>query len=188
MSNTLEKLKVELLTIREKKLNGQVIRSRAQTLQSGEKPSQYFCNLERKNYLDKTIRKISQENGESVTEQKDILNKIKDYYSELFRTRDSLIEHIDLKHILNENLVQKLSYTHAQSLEGPILLEELNTALKNMKNNKTPGIDGFPSEFFKMFWGKLKFLILRVANYCYSKGKLSTSWRQSIINCIPERR
>ena len=40
ISNTLEKLKVELLTIREKNLNGEVIRSRAQTLQSGEKPTQ----------------------------------------------------------------------------------------------------------------------------------------------------
>ena len=126
------------------------------------------------------------ENGESVTEQKDILNKIKDYYSELFRSRDSLIEDIDLERILNENFAQKLSYTHAQSLEGPVLLEELNTALKNIKNNKTPGIDGFPSEFFKMFWSKLKLLILRVANYCYSKGKLSTTWRQSLINCIPK--
>ena len=55
-----------------------------------------------------------------------------------------------------------------------------------MKNNKTPGIDGFPSEFLKMFWCKLKFLILKVSNYCYRKGKLSTTWRQCIINCIPK--
>ena len=51
------------------------------------------------------------------------------YFSER-HNRDSLVENIDFEQNLNENLVQKLSYTHAQSLEAPILLEELNTALK----------------------------------------------------------
>ena len=39
----------------------------------------------------------------------------------------------------------------AQKLVGEITLSELAQALKTMKNNKTPGIDGFPSEFFKVF-------------------------------------
>ena len=52
-----------------------------------------------------------------------------------------------------------------------------------MKNNKTTRIEGFHSEFFKMFWSKLKLLILRVVNYCYSKGKLSTTyWRIFAFN------
>ena len=55
-----------------------------------------------------------------------------------------------------------------------------------MKNNKTPVVDGFPCEFFKVFWLKLKFLISRVLNYSYFEGKLSISLRQSIINCIPK--
>ena len=29
-----------------------------------------------------------------------------------------------------------------------------------MKHNKTPGIDGFPSEFFKILGGKLKVFVL----------------------------
>ena len=33
---------------------------------------------------------------------------------------------------------------------------ELGADLKKMKNNKSPGIDGLSSEFFKVFWGKLK--------------------------------
>ena len=83
-----------------------------------------------------------------------------------------------------KKFVEKLLNIQAQSLEGPIVLEEMNYALKNMKNNKTPGVD--PSEFFRMFWSKLKFLVLRVVNYCYDKGKLSTTWQQSIIKCIPK--
>ena len=55
-----------------------------------------------------------------------------------------------------------------------------------MKHNKTPGIDGFPAKFFKIFGGKLKVFVLRALNYCYRQGTLSISMRQSVITCIPK--
>ena len=55
-----------------------------------------------------------------------------------------------------------------------------------MKNNKTPGIDGFPAEFFKVFWSRLKYYILSAINTCYDKGILSLTLRQCIISCIPK--
>ena len=65
-------------------------------------------------------------------------------------------------------------------------MPELSNALRRMKNNKTPGMDGFPSEFFKVFWSKLSFFILRSINLSYKIGKLPLSMRQCIINCIPK--
>lgn len=35
-----------------------MIRSRAHWLEEGEKPSKYFCNLESRNFLNKTIKKL----------------------------------------------------------------------------------------------------------------------------------
>ena len=55
-----------------------------------------------------------------------------------------------------------------------------------MKNNKTPGIDGFPAEFFKKFWIKFKYLVTRALNHCFCKGELSISIRHALINCIPK--
>ena len=65
-------------------------------------------------------------------------------------------------------------------------VEELGKVLLNMKNNKTPGMDGFPVEFFKVFWCDLKFFILRAINRCYEKGLLSISLCSAIITCIPK--
>ena len=65
-------------------------------------------------------------------------------------------------------------------------MDELGYTLKNMKNNKTPGIDGFPAEFLKIFWCKLKTIITRALNHCFQKGQLSISLRHAIINCIPK--
>ena len=61
---------------------------------------------------------------------------------------------------------------------------EVTQALKAMKNNKTPGIDGISVDFLKVFWTELKFFITRVLNCCFEKGKLSCSLRQSVIICL----
>ena len=44
-----------------------------------------------------------------------------------------------------------------------------------MKNNKSPGLDGFTVEFFKFFWVDIGALILRSINYGYINGSLSVT-------------
>ena len=182
----LEIRQIQLQTIRKVKMNGSMIRSKARWLQSGEKPTKYFCNLEKKNFIDKTMKKLTLENGETVFEQNAILNLVKQFYADLFKSRDDQIDNIDLETMLEKTDIAKLSRKEATALEGPLTIDELGIALKKMKNNKTPGIDGFPSEFFKVFWVKLKYLVLNALNHCYEKGMLSISMRQTIINCIPK--
>ena len=57
-----------------------------------------------------------------------------------------------------------------------------------MKNNKTPGIDGFPVDFFKVFWKDLKTYnpVVRALNESYRSGILSPSLRQTVICCLPK--
>ena len=117
---------------------------------------------------------------------KQCLNLVKQFYADLFKSRDDQIDNIDLETMLEKTDIAKLSRKEATALEGPLTIDELGIALKKMKNNKTPGIDGFPSEFFKVFWVKLKYLVLNALNHCYEKGMLSISMRQTIINCIPK--
>ena len=182
----IEELKNELLSIREVKLEGHMIRSRAQWLQCGEKPTKYFCRLEHKNFVDKTMKKIRLENGKTVTKQSEILQEVKHYYSNLFKSRDDNLNSFKLNKLIKGVNITKLNKIDATSLEGPLTTDELGHALRNMKHNKTPGIDGFPAEFLKMFWCKIKYLITRVLNKCYETGILPISLRQTIINCIPK--
>lgn len=53
----LDEKKNALENLRKEKLQGHMIRSRALWLEEGEKPSKYFCNLESRNFLNKTIKK-----------------------------------------------------------------------------------------------------------------------------------
>ena len=81
---------------------------------------------------------------------------------------------------------RKLTLEESKSLEGFLTLEEITQSLKQMNNNKTPGIDGFPADFFKFFWNKLKFFVLRCLNQSFKDGTLPLSLRQCIINCLPK--
>ena len=65
-------------------------------------------------------------------------------------------------------------------------MSELTKALKNMKNNKSPGTDGFSSEFFKVFWKKIGIYVMRSVNHSYNIGELSLIQRQGIITLIPK--
>ena len=80
----------------------------------------------------------------------------------------------------------KLSDNKADALEGHLTLDEISDALKSMKNQKIPGIDGFPAEIF--FWGKLKYFVLRSLNHAYISGQMSLTLRQCIISCLPKGR
>ena len=55
-----------------------------------------------------------------------------------------------------------------------------------MKNNKSPGIDGFTAEFYKFFWNDLGIYLVRSLNYAYRIQNLSVTQRQGIITCIPK--
>jgi hypothetical protein len=55
-----------------------------------------------------------------------------------------------------------------------------------LKNEKSPGSDGFTSEFFKFFWNNLGTFVIRSINYGYKTGQLSITQKQGIVACIPK--
>ena len=156
------------------------VRSRAQWISEGEKPTKYFCALEHRNFIEKTIKKLTLNNGTVLNEQSEILNEVRNYYKNLFSKKDNQdINNMNLSELLNNVEVPKLKEVEKQTLNKDLTIEELSSTLQNMQNNKTPGIDGFPSEFYKVFWNKLKFFVLRSINTGFQKGMLSITLKET---------
>ena len=57
-------------------------------------------------------------------------------------------------------------------------MEELTEAVKSIKNNKSPGSDGFTGEFYKRFWEDIKGLLLDQFQYAIKHGQLSIDQRR----------
>ena len=121
------------------------------------------------------------DDGSDVTTQTEILTD--DYESLYQKNKDEMIDY-DLNTVINANIDQ-LSNSDRDSFEGKITLDEAAITLKNMSNNKSPGSDGFTTEFFKMFWKDLGHFVVRSLNYGYESGTLSQTQRKGIITCIP---
>ena len=143
--------KDELQTLRQNEVEGLKVRTRTAELLNGTKPSKYLSALETKTYTDKTIQKLITANGSILTDQWAILDEVRLFYSNLFKKKP-VNSCSQLANLLQLNKhINKLSAMQSNSLECEITLTDLSNALKNMKNGKTPGIDGFLVEFFKVF-------------------------------------
>ena len=94
------------------------------------------------------MKKIINSNAVEHTDTKDILNCQKKY--ENLYDKVPVPENNSLTDILGEN-EDKLSDEEAHSLEGKITYAELLHTLKQIKNEKSPGLDGYTAEFFRFF-------------------------------------
>ena len=70
-------------------MQGILVRARAKIIEDDEKPTKFFCNLEKHNYTSKIIPKLETNNGKIVTDQHEILNETKIFYEDLYASKDS---------------------------------------------------------------------------------------------------
>lgn len=181
----LDILKTELYELRQEKLKGNLIRSRAIYMDKGERPTKYFCGLEKHNYTTKAIQHLQKGDGTILHDQELILKETELFYKNLYASRETDLEEIDLNEYVGNNM-KTITDEQANKLEGFLTLQEISDTLKNMKNGKSPGLSGFSAEFFKVFWKQLGAFILRSLNYGYKIGELSITQKQGIITCIPK--
>ena len=73
-----------------------------------------------------------------------------------------------------------------ERLESEISLDELTRAVHTMKKGKTPGSNGFPAEFFKVFWLELGPFLHRAFAASLLQNQRLPSHREGIVKMIPK--
>ena len=175
-------------TFYEKKVEGIIIRSRARWYEHGERSSKYFLNLEKRNHVKKHIRKLCI-NGLLTTVPLRILNEQKRFYQELYQSINSKSNNSEKTSLFLDNLnIPKLSETDKNFCEGKISAGECYKLLDRFQNNKTPGNDGIPIEFYKKFWSLISDPFINSVNECFEQGEMSASQKQAVITLIEKKR
>ena len=167
-----------------------MFRSKARWIEKGEKPTNYFFNLEKRNFEKKVIAQLKLENGEIISDMKQINKEIELFYSNLLETKLSSFHSTNFSDNFNafvENIdIPKLFVDESMSLESDLTLPEIINALKSFQNNKSPGEDGFSKEFYETFFDLIGIHLLNSYNEAFSKGQLSISQRRGVICLIPK--
>ena len=65
--------------------------------------------------------------------------------------------------------------------------KEILKSLKEMPNGKTPGSDGFTTDFYKFFWINIKGLLFDSYKYAFEHNSLSIEQRRGILCLIPKK-
>ena len=167
------------------KTRGSMIRSRARWVEEGEHSSKYFFNLEKRNYNTKTMKGLRKKDNTITSDTKEILNELVRFYKHLYSSRFKedqpsfqVFENLEGPKVIEDDRV---------ALNGPIRENEILQALKSCKNNKTPGSDGLPAEFYKVFWQDIKEYLIASYQYSHDIDSLSYSQKQGIITILPKK-
>ena len=172
----------EMRHIERTKLEGAIIRSRINKNYSQDQPSKYFYNLERHRQQNQNIQQLHDEEGNIIENKDEILQRIENYYQKLYTTTKPNDKNIiKVAQTLNH---KKLSNEDKQACENFISEQEVKNAIQEMKNNKSPGNDGLPKEFYEVFWNELKYILPEVYNNIFLQGQMTESQRNAIIKLI----
>ena len=137
-------------------------------------------NLENKNRINKNITEIKVEEDKTIKDPKKILQHVQEFYTQLYSNQDrEPIEQLDIQ-------PKRITNDERDRLDSPITKNEIDKALTQLKNNKSPGFDGYSAEFFKTFWPQLGHYFTNCVHECYENNSLSQSQTQGLITCLPK--
>ena len=99
----ISQLKQELQLLRENKLKGVLVRSKARWIEKGEKPSRYFLNLENRHFISKKMSSLINKDGLELTKPVEIRQEVFNFYKKLYSSNEENITNVDLNALLNED-------------------------------------------------------------------------------------
>jgi len=181
-----DSVKHELENINESKARGHLIRSKAKWIEDGEKCTKYFLQLETRNFKTKYIKTLNTEKR-TIRDQKEILQEQEQFYSQLYKaTHDNTNCSNSNPCSLFSNKANTLTDVEKQACDMNITIAECSKSLAELNNNKSPGSDGFTTEFYKFFWPDIQQHVFNSFQYSFQSGMLSNNQREAILSLLPK--
>lgn len=118
-----------------------------------------------------------------INDNEELKSHITSYYKELFGREDTMGIHLE-EGLWSE--YDKVTPEENERLTRLFTLEELDAAVKEIRNNTTPGPYGLSSEFFKEFWLKIRMDVMEMLKSFHKGGLDLRRLNYGVIILIPK--
>ena len=126
------------------------------------------------------INRIRNEKGEVTTDTAEIQRIIRDYYKQLYANKMDNLEEMD--EFLEKHNLLRLNQEEIENINSPITSTDMETVIKNLPTNKSPG----PGQFCQTFREALTPILLKLFQNIAEGGTLPNSFYEATITLIPK--
>ena len=109
---------------------------------------------------------------------------MRDYYKQLYANKMDNLEEMDKSS--EKHTLPRLNQEEIENINRPVTSTEIETVIKNLPTNKSPGTDGFTGEFYQTFREELIPVLLKLFQNTAEGGTLSNSFYEVTITLIPK--
>ena len=109
---------------------------------------------------------------------------MRDYYKQLYANKTDNLEEIDI--LIEKHNLPRQNQEEIENINRPITSTEIESVIKNLPTNKSPGPDGFTGEFYQTFREELKSILLKLLQNVEEGGTLPNSFYKAKITQIPK--
>ena len=109
---------------------------------------------------------------------------MRDYYKQLYANKMDNLEEMD--NFLEKHNFLRLNQEEIENINRPITSTEIETVIKSLPTNKSPGPDGFTVEFYQTFRAELTPIFLKLFQNIAEGGTLPKSFYKATITLIPK--
>lgn len=182
----IKKIKTEIDYLYTQEIEKKLVFLKQKYYETAGKAIKLLARKLRKQQANTTIQKIQDPISKQLSyKSEDIQRVFENYYKNLY-TQKQKVDHGKINSFFASLNLPLISNNWNAELSADITEEEINKAISKLKTNKSPGPDGFSSEWYKMFRQQLVPILLPAFNHVLHGGELPPSWREATISAIPK--